>query len=120
VYFKGTGDYGLNTGDNWGEFRVTWKVDPNDNWNNIKNQGKQGHPHKLSVDPLTNQLVCQNGGKYRLSDGEEYGLNYDYGWTEYYGDYTDQEDYKFTLDPGIYRIYVGTQASQDAISHIFC
>ena len=114
VYFKGTGDYGLNTGDNWGEFRVTWKVDPNDNWGNIKNQGKQGHPHKLSVDPLTNQLVCQNGGKYRLSNGEEYGLSYDYGWTEYYGDYTDQEDYKFTLDPGIYRIYVGTQASQDA------
>ena len=114
VYFKGTGDYGLNTGDNWGEFRVTWKVDPNDNWNNIKNQGKQGHPHKLSVDPLTNQLVCKNGGTYRLSDGESYGLSYDDGWTEYDGNWTDQEDYKFTLDPGIYRIYVGTQASQDA------
>ena len=114
VYFKGTGDYGLNTGDNWGEFRVTWKVDPNDNWGNIKNQGKQGHPHKLSVDPLTNQLVCKNGGTYRLSDGESYGLSYDDGWTEYDGNWTDQEDYKFTLDPGIYRIYVGTQASQDA------
>lgn len=114
VYFKGTGDYGTNTGDDWGEFRVTWKVDPDDIWNNIKNQGKQGHPHKLSVDPLTNQVVCQNGGKYRLSNGEEYGLNYEYGMTEYYGGWTDQEDYKFTLDPGIYRIYVGTQASQDA------
>jgi hypothetical protein len=39
VYFKGTGDYGANTGNDWGEFRVTWKVDPNDNWDNIKNQG---------------------------------------------------------------------------------
>lgn len=114
VYFKGTGDYASNTGDNWGEFRVTWKDDPDDNWNNIKNQGKQGHPYKLSVDPLTGQVVCQNDGKYRLGNGEEYGLNYDYGWTEYYGQNTDQEDYKFTLDPGIYRIYVGTQASQDA------
>lgn len=114
VYFKGTGDYGLNTGDNWGEFRVTWKVDPNDNWSNIKNEGKQGHPHKLSVDPLTNQLVCKNGGTYRLSDGESYGLSYDFGSTEYDGNWTDQEDYRFTLDPGIYRIFVGTQASQDA------
>lgn len=114
VYFKGTGDYGTNTGNDWGEFRVTWKVDPDDNWNNIKNQGKQGHPHKLSEDPLTHQLVCKNGGTYRLSDGESYGLSYDYGWTEYDGNWTDQEDYKFTLDPGIYRIYVGTQASQDA------
>ncbi len=114
VYFKGTGDYGANTGNDWGEFRVTWKVDPNDNWDNIKNQGKQGHPHKLSEDPLTHQLVCKNGGTYRLSDGESYGLSYDYGWTEYDGNWTDQEDYKFTLDPGIYRIYVGTQASQDA------
>lgn len=114
VYFKGTGDYGTNTGNDWGEFRVTWKVDPDDNWNNIKNQGKQGHPHKLSEDPLTHQLVCKNGGTYRLSDGESYGLSYDDGWTEYDGNWTDQEDYKFTLDPGIYRIYVGTQASQDA------
>lgn len=114
VYFKGTGDFGTNTGDDWGEFRVTWLVDPNDNWDNIKGQGKQGHPYKLSVDPLTNKVVCQNDGKYRLGNGQEYGLNYEYGSTEYYGEYTDQEDYKFTLDPGIYRIYVGTQASQDA------
>ena len=114
VYFRGTGDFGTNTGNDWGEFRVTWLVDPNDNWNNIKNQGKQGHPYKLSVDPLTNKVVCQNDGKYRLRNGEEYGLNYEYGSTEYYGEYTDQEDYKFTLDPGIYRIYVGTQESQNA------
>ena len=45
VYFKGTGDYASNTGDNWGEFRVTWLVDPDDNWGNIKNKGKQGHPY---------------------------------------------------------------------------
>ena len=113
VYFKGTGDYVSNTGNNWGEFRVTWKDDPNDNWGNIKNQGKQGHPHKLSEDPLTHQLVCKNGGTYRLSDGESYGLSYDYGWTEYDGNWTDQEDYKFTIDPGIYRIYVGTQESSE-------
>lgn len=117
VYFKGTGDYGTQTGNDWGEFRVTWLVDPDDNWSNIKNKGKQGHPYKLSVDPLTGNVVCQNDGKYHLSDGDTYGLNYEYGSTEYYGEYTDQEDYKFTLDPGIYRIYVGTQTSENA-SHL--
>lgn len=114
VYFKGTGDFGTDTGNDWGEFRVSWLVDPNDDWSQIKNRRAQGHPDKLSVDPLTNQLVCQNGGKYRLGDGEAYVLYYDDGWTEYYGNWTDQEDYMFTLDPGIYRIYVGTQTSSDA------
>ena len=114
VYFKGIGDFESQTGNNWGEFRVTWKVDPDDNWNNIKNQGKQGHPYKLSVDPFTNELVCKNGGTYRLSNGDTYGLNYDYGMTEYDGNWTDQEDYKFTVDPGIYRIYVGTTESGNA------
>lgn len=114
VYFKGTGNYGDNTGDNWGEFRVTWLVNAvgDEDWSKIKNKEKQGHPYKLSVDPLTGRVVCQNDGKYHLNDGDTYGLNYDCGDTEYYGQWTNQEDYKFTVDPGIYRIYVGTSASQ--------
>ncbi|MBR5117157.1 MAG: hypothetical protein IK100_11465 [Muribaculaceae bacterium] len=118
VYFKGTGDYALNTGDDWGEFRVTWLDDPDDNWGNIQGQGKQGHPWATSEDPSTNyQHVYENGGVYRLADGQEYGLDYSNGW--YYYGYNNehrsfQEDYKFTIDPGIYRIYVGTQTSADA------
>ena len=115
VYFKGTGNYGDQTGDNWGEFRVTWLVNAvgDEDWSKIKNQGKQGHPYKLSVDPATGNVVCQNDGKYHLNDGDTYGLNYEWGDTEYYGQWTNQEDYKFTVDPGIYRIYVGTTASQN-------
>lgn len=115
VYFKGTGNYGDNTGNNWGEFRVTWLVNAvgDEDWSKIKNQGKQGHPYKLSVDPATGNVVCQNDGKYHLNDGDTYGLNYEWGDTEYYGQWTNQEDYKFTVDPGIYRIYVGTTASQN-------
>jgi hypothetical protein len=116
VYFKGTGDYGSNTGNNWGEFRVTWKANAigDEDWSKIQNDSKQGHPWATSIDPLTNQHVYENGGVYRLADGQEYGLDYAYGWYNYgYNQSSNQEDYKFTIDPGIYRIYVGTQASQD-------
>lgn len=119
VYFKGTGNYGDNTGDNWGEFRVTWLVNAvgDEDWSKIQNKGKQGHPWATSPDPSTNnQHVYENGGVYRLSDGQEYGLDYS-GGRYYYGYNNEQssyqEDYKFTVDPGIYRIYVGTTESQN-------
>lgn len=119
VYFKGTGNYGDQTGDNWGEFRVTWLVNAvgDEDWSKIQNKGKQGHPWATSPDPSTNnQHVYENGGVYRLSDGQEYGLDYS-GGRYYYGYNNEQssyqEDYKFTVDPGIYRIYVGTTESQN-------
>lgn len=106
VYFKGTGDYGTQTGNDWGEFRVTWKINPvgDEDWTKIQNGRYQGCPWASSVDPssTSGQTVSQTG-TYRLSNNEVYGMTYD----------NDCQDYKFTVAPGIYRIYVGTQKSQE-------
>lgn len=92
VYFKGTGNYGDNTGEAYGRFSVTWKIDLNDNWNNINNQNLRGVPGEPDF------LVDENSTAATAT----------YLW---YGSAYENNSYK--IPAGIYRIYVGTTASQN-------
>ncbi len=92
VYFKGTGSYGTQEGENFGRFSVTWKIDMNDNWSNINGGNWRGVPGEpdFYVDENTTTT------------------NAIYLW---YG--SDYENNSFKIPAGIYRIYVGTTASQN-------
>ncbi len=92
VYFKGTGNYGDNTGEAFGRFSVTWKIDLNDNWNNINNQNLRGVPGE--PDFLVDENITSNNPVYL-----------------WYGSQYEGNSYK--IPAGIYRIYVGTTASQN-------
>lgn len=92
VYFKGTGNYGDNTGEAYGRFSVTWKIDLNDNWNNINNQNLRGVPGE--PDFPVDQNITSNNAIYL-----------------WYGSQYENNSYK--IPAGIYRIYVGTTASQN-------
>ena len=88
VYYKGNGNYGDPDGYAYGEFSVTWRIDLNDNWNNINNHGWRGVPYD---------------NDYEMTEQYDYGLTYD----------NDKQNNHFKIKAGIYRIKVGTQASQD-------
>lgn len=92
VYFKGTGNYGDNTGEAYGRFSVTWKIDLNDNWSNINNQNLRGVPGE--PDFLVDENITSNNAIYL-----------------WYGSQYENNSYK--IPAGIYRIYVGTTASQN-------
>ena len=92
VYFKGTGNYGSQEGEAFGRFSVTWKIDMNDNWSSINNQNLRGVPGEpdFYVDENTttaNTIYLWYGSQY--------------------------ENNSFKIPAGIYRIYVGTTASQN-------
>ena len=89
VYFKGTGNYGDNTGEAYGRFSVTWKIDMNDVWANINGQNLRGVPGEADY------LVNENSENVYLWYGSDY------------------ENNAFKIPAGIYRIYVGTIASQN-------
>ena len=88
VYYKGDGNYGDPDGYAYGEFSVTWRIDLNDNWDNINNHGWRGVPYD---------------NDYEMTEQYDYGLTYD----------NDKQNNHFKIKAGIYRIKVGTQASQD-------
>lgn len=88
VYYKGNGNYGDSDGYAYGEFSVTWRIDLNDNWDNINNHGWRGVPYD---------------NDYEMTEQYDYGLSYD--------NYNQNNHFK--IKAGIYRIKVGTQASQD-------
>ncbi len=88
VYYKGDGNYGDSDGYAYGEFSVTWRIDLNDNWDNINNHGWRGVPYD---------------NDYEMTEQYDYGLTYD----------NDKQNNHFKIKAGIYRIKVGTQASQD-------
>ncbi len=97
VYYKGNGNYGDSDGYAYGEFSVTWRIDLNDNWDNINNHGWRGVPYD---------------NDYEMTEQYDYGLTYD----------NDKQNNHFKIKAGIYRIKVGTQASQDkgylALNHL--
>ncbi len=88
VYYKGNGNYGDPDGYAYGEFSVTWRIDLNDNWNNINNNGWRGCPHS---------------NDYEMTEQYDYGLSYD----------NAHQNNHFKIKAGIYRIKVGTQASEN-------
>ena len=88
VYYKGNGNYGDPDGYAYGEFSVTWRIDLNDIWDNINNHGWRGVPYD---------------NDYEMTEQYDYGLTYD----------NDKQNNHFKIKAGIYRIKVGTQASQD-------
>ena len=88
VYYKGNGNYGDPDGYAYGEFSVSWRIDLNDNWDNINNHGWRGVPYT---------------DNYEMTEQYDYGLSYD----------NDKQNNHFKIKAGIYRIKVGTQASQD-------
>lgn len=88
VYYKGDGNYGDPDGYAFGEFSVTWRIDLNDIWDNINNHGWRGVPYD---------------NDYEMTEQYDYGLTYD----------NDKQNNHFKIKAGIYRIKVGTQASQD-------
>lgn len=90
VYFKGTGSYGDNSGENFGRFSVTWKIDLNDNWSNINGGNWRGVPGEN--DYLVNETNTAQNAIYL-----------------WYG--SDYENNAYKIPAGIYRIYVGTTAS---------
>ncbi len=92
VYFKGTGNYGSQEGEAFGRFSVTWKIDMNDNWSNINGGNWRGVPGEPDF------YVDENSTT----------TNPVYLW---YG--SDYENNSFKIPAGIYRIYVGTTASQN-------
>ena len=92
VYFKGTGSYGTQEGENFGRFSVTWKIDMNDNWSNINGGNWRGVPGEPDFYVDENTTTA----------------NAIYLW---YG--SDYENNSFKIPAGIYRIYVGTTASQN-------
>ena len=92
VYFKGTGNYGSQEGEAFGRFSVTWKIDMYDNWNSINNQNLRGVPGEPDFYVDENTTTA----------------NAIYLW---YG--SDYENNSFKIPAGIYRIYVGTTASQN-------
>lgn len=92
VYFKGTGNYGSQEGEAFGRFSVTWKIDMNDNWSSINNQNLRGVPGEPDF----------------YVDENTTATNAVYLW---YG--SDYENNSFKIPAGIYRIYVGTTASQN-------
>lgn len=105
VYFKGIGQYGdTENCDDYGYFGVTWNIksDPNDAtypadseaaWNAIKdNRGGAVYNNKLVDKNSTDAYLC-------------YGTNDNNGETYF--------DNAFKIKAGIYRIYVGTTASQN-------
>lgn len=89
VYFTGTGSYGDQSGEAFGRFSVTWKIDLNDNWSNINNQNLRGVPGEPDY------LVNENSQNVYLWYGSAY------------------ENNSFKIPAGIYRIYVGTTASEN-------
>jgi len=97
VYYKGNGNYGDTDGYAYGEFSVSWRIDLNDNWDNINNHGWRGCPYT---------------DDYEMTEQYDYGLSYD----------NANQDKHFKIAAGIYRIKVGTQASQDkgylALNHL--
>ncbi|MBR2146117.1 MAG: hypothetical protein IJ925_01505 [Muribaculaceae bacterium] len=97
VYYKGNGNYGDTDGYAYGEFSVSWRIDLNDNWDNINNHGWRGCPYT---------------DDYEMTEQYDYGLSYD----------NANQNKHFKIAAGIYRIKVGTQASQDkgylALNHL--
>lgn len=89
VYFTGTGGYGDQSGEAFGRFSVTWKIDLNDNWSNINNQNLRGVPGEPDY------LVNENSQNVYLWYGSAY------------------ENNSYKIPAGIYRIYVGTTASEN-------
>ncbi len=94
VYFKGTGNYNDQTGDNFGHFSVTWKIDMNDNWNNINGGNWRGVPGESDYYIDENTASPTSANQY-LWYGSEY------------------ENYSYKIPAGIYRISVGTTASAE-------
>ena len=92
VYFKGTGNYGGQEGEAFGRFSVTWKIDMNDNWSSINNQNLRGVPGEPDF----------------YVDENTTATNAVYLW---YG--SDYENNSFKIPAGIYRIFVGTLASEN-------
>lgn len=90
VYFTGTGNYGDNTGEPYGRFSVTWKIDLNDNWSNINGGNWRGVPGEN--DYLVNETNTAQNAIYLW-----YGSQY--------------ENNAYKIPASIYRIYVGTTAS---------
>lgn len=98
VYFKGVGNYGDTdaTSDNHGYFNVTWKTDPDDNWGNINgNRGGASYSNRPIDEESTDTYLC-------------YGQQYD-EWGNWIQNFYDNA---FKIEAGIYRIYVGTAASE--------
>ena len=89
VYFTGSGSYGDQSGEAFGRFSVTWKIDLNDNWNIINNQNLRGVPGEPDY------LVNENSQNVYLWYGSAY------------------ENNAYKIPAGIYRIYVGTTASEN-------
>ncbi len=89
VYFKGTGEYDSQNGEAFGRFSVTWKIDLNDDWAKINNQNLRGVPGEPDY------LVNENSENVYLWYGSEY------------------ENNSYKIPAGVYRIYVGTTASQN-------
>ncbi|MBO4813523.1 MAG: hypothetical protein J5523_01035 [Muribaculaceae bacterium] len=88
VYFTGTGNYGDQTGEACGRFSVTWKIDLNDNWGEINGKNLRGVPGEADYP------VNENSQGVYLWYGSAY------------------ENNSFKIPAGVYRIYVGTTASE--------
>lgn len=94
VYFKGTGNYGDNTGEAFGRFSVTWMIDLNDDWSKINGKDKRGVPGE--PDFLVNETnTASTASPVYLWYGSQY------------------ENNAYKIPAGIYRIKVGTEASQN-------
>ena len=89
AYFTGTGSYGDQSGEAFGRFSVTWKIDLNDDWSKINNQNLRGVPGEPDY------LVNENSQNVYLWYGSAY------------------ENNSYKIPAGIYRIYVGTTASEN-------
>jgi len=94
VYFKGTGNYGDNTGEAYGRFSVTWMIDLNDDWSKINGKDKRGVPGEQ--DFLVNETnTASTASPVYLWYGSQY------------------ENNAYKIPAGIYRIKIGTKASQN-------
>ena len=89
VYFKGTGNYGDQTGDSNGYFSFVWKQASE--WNDINNQ----NPPVRGVPTENNLLVDTSTGGYRL---------YYQGMDNLPNTFSENNAYK--IPAGIYRFYV--------------
>ena len=100
VYFKGSSsNYGNYTGgelpdEAYGYFGMTWKINNDNNWDDIKSRRAGAAYNNFLVDEnTTNAYLCYNSG---------------YDSSGYYQNYYQNS---FKINSGLYRIYVGTAAS---------
>ncbi len=96
VYFKGTGNYGDQTGDSNGYFSFVWKQASE--WNDINNQ----NPPVRGVPTENNLLVDTSTGGYRL---------YYQGMDNLPNTFSENNAYK--IPAGIYRFYVKSYGYQN-------